>query len=139
VLARLSALLGPSRLGSPRALDTHRPERFALAPYDPPPPPDFRPGAEDMPERVACALRALRPHAVLEVETSASGAPRALRGAGIRGRALQASGPWLLEEGWWTDDPAAREYWDVELEDHAVYRLFRDRKTGRWLADGIYD
>jgi hypothetical protein len=33
----------------------------------------------------------------------------------------------------------AREYWDVELADRGLYRIFRDAATGRWYADGIYD
>jgi hypothetical protein len=44
-----------------------------------------------------------------------------------------------MEEGWWTDEPASRDYWDVQLDDHAVYRVFRDRRDQRWWCDGIYD
>src|SRR5207249_10774051 len=42
-IARLVALLGAAYVGSPRAVDGHRPERFALADYSPPPPPPDRP------------------------------------------------------------------------------------------------
>ena len=35
-LARLFALLGPDRVGSPRPVDGHRPERLALVPFAPP-------------------------------------------------------------------------------------------------------
>ena len=75
----------------------------------------------------------------------------------IRGRVRIASGPWLVEEGWWIEGGggesarertargcAAREYWDVVLEDAVLergglYRVFRDRGNGRWYADGVYD
>jgi hypothetical protein len=50
-----------------------------------------------------------------------------------------ASGPWDLEEGWWTEQPVKREYWDVELDAGGVYRIYRDRITERWFLDGIYD
>jgi protein ImuB len=50
-----------------------------------------------------------------------------------------AAGPWRLEEGWWTGEPADRDYWDVELEGGGLYRLYRDRVAGEWFADGIYD
>ena len=50
-----------------------------------------------------------------------------------------AAGPWTLEDGWWADAPAARDYWDVELDGGSLYRLFRDRPTGKWYADGVYD
>jgi hypothetical protein len=32
-----------------------------------------------------------------------------------------------------------RDYWDVELSGGGLYRIFRDRKTGDWFADGMYD
>lgn len=50
-----------------------------------------------------------------------------------------ASGPWTLEEGWWTGAPADRDYWDVELEKGGLYRLYRDRASGAWFLDGVYD
>jgi hypothetical protein len=57
-----------------------------------------------------------------------------------QGRVRVASGPWELEQEWWRPEQGvAREYWDVELDDGAVYRIYRDRRTGDWLADGVYD
>ena len=41
-IARLAALLGDDRVGSPRTADGHRPERFTLTRYAPPPPPIAR-------------------------------------------------------------------------------------------------
>src|SRR5262249_43281284 len=38
-IARLAALLGADRVGSPRSIDGHRPERFTTSGYAPPPPP----------------------------------------------------------------------------------------------------
>ena len=38
-IARLAALLGADRIGSPRTVDGHRPERFTTTGYSPPPPP----------------------------------------------------------------------------------------------------
>src|ERR1700737_4323216 len=38
-IARLASLLGADRVGSPRTVEGHRPERYALAAYAPPPPP----------------------------------------------------------------------------------------------------
>ena len=57
----------------------------------------------------------------------------------IEGRIKVASGPWGLEEGWWTEDPTGRDYWDVELTAGGIYRIFRERQTGDWFADGVYD
>jgi hypothetical protein len=57
----------------------------------------------------------------------------------IQGKVKVASGPWGLEEEWWTESPTGRDYWDVEVAGSGIYRLFRDRATGSWFADGIYD
>ncbi len=161
-LARLFALLGPERVGSPCPVDSHRPERAALVAFVPPPPPLFADRAAARAGRGLLGVRALRPPLPLEVITTGS-APSALAlsaaerpievrpvvvgGSGgeagrrleIRGGVRVAAGPWSLEEGWWSDDPADRDYWDVELIGGSVYRLFRNRSTGDWFADGIYD
>lgn len=145
-LARLFALLGPGRSGAPRALDGHRPERFALVPYAPPPPPRF--AAEAPRPRGLLAVRALRPAVELEVRLDGRGTPRGLHGApgsdgakrpAVAGEVAVASGPWRIEEGWWTGEPAEREYWDVELAGAGLWRIFRDARTDRWFADGAYD
>jgi len=57
----------------------------------------------------------------------------------ISGAVRVASGPWSLEEGWWTETPADRDYWDVELSDGGLYRIYRDRAGSAWFADGVYD
>jgi hypothetical protein len=57
----------------------------------------------------------------------------------ISGSVRVAAGPWSLEEGWWGEAPADRDYWDVELSDGGLYRVYRDRKAGAWFADGVYD
>jgi len=201
-IARLAALLGADRVGSPRAVNGHRPERFTQVSYSPPPPPTLaRPPRTG---RGLLAVRVLRPPVELEVITEsresrvesretpplppgegrgegATGAtssftnlrllslkslpppplpPGEGRGEGTRtaGAALTthnslttppplsisgsikvAAGPWSLEESWWSQTPADRDYWDVELSDGALYRIYQDRATGAWFADGLYD
>jgi protein ImuB len=210
-LARLFALLGPGRAGSPRPVDGHRPERLALVEYAPPPPP-LGPDARRDPRRTAgrglLAVRVVRPAVEIEVlvdgeepppagagataaaagavgaagaagaveiprapETAelpetlaAAGAPElsALPSAGepcllppvevrpilredtagrlrVAGRVKVAAGPWGLEDEWWTPNPTGRDYWDVELSTGGLYRIFRDRASGGWYVDGIYD
>lgn len=143
-LARLFALLGPDRVGSPRPMDSHRPERFSLVEYTPPPPPEV--SREPRTGRGLLAVRVLRPPLGLEVLSGDQG-PLEVRTLvhdesekrpRIEGRVKVASGPWGLEEGWWTEEPTGRDYWDVELTG-GIYRIYRDRVTGEWFADGIYD
>jgi len=50
-----------------------------------------------------------------------------------------AAGPWGLEDEWWAPNPAGRDYWDVELTTGGIYRIFRNRASGTWYVDGIYD
>ncbi|HEX2164788.1 MAG TPA: hypothetical protein VHM02_12625, partial [Thermoanaerobaculia bacterium] len=62
--------------------------------------------------------------------------PRRLK---LRGRVRVASGPWGLEDEWWSESPAERDYWDVELAAGPLVRIYRERSTGDWFADGVYD
>ena len=152
-IARLAALLGADRVGSPRAVDGHRPERFALTGYAPPPPPDL--AHPPKAGRGLLAVRVLRPPLALEVLVEGSPSPRppvnhsgrpvSLKSVDANGRPTiagavrVAAGPWSLEEGWWSQEPAERDYWDVELSDGSLYRIYHDRKDGAWFADGVYD
>ncbi len=67
-IARLASLLGGDRVGSPRTLDGHRPERYALASYAPPSPPEVARAPKK--GRGLLAVRALRPPIEIEVITS---------------------------------------------------------------------
>lgn len=145
-LARLFALLGPGRVGSPRPVDGHRPEGFALVEFAPPPPPEAR--REPRAGRGLLAVRVLRPPVEVEVLTEEDQIPAEIRspaGAAsekrpkVEGQVKVASGPWGLEEEWWGEDPAGRDYWDVEISGRGLYRIYRERATGVWYADGIYD
>jgi protein ImuB len=157
-LARLFALLGPERAGAPATTDGHRPERFALRPFSPPPAPMVR--VQPPPGRGLLAVRVLRPALPVHVEvadtpgcdppllrpvrlvspepaTDAEKPPR--RRLQPHGAVRVASGPWDVEEAWWLDEPTEREYWDVELVEGGVYRLYRDRRRDEWRVDGVYD
>jgi protein ImuB len=149
-LARLFALLGPDRAGSPAPVDGHRPERCALVPFAPPPPPEV--AARPRRRHGLLAVRVLRPPLELAVEVDDLGRPRTVAPAAgdagratgarrpeLRGAVRVAAGPWRLEEGWWSEAPVAREYWDVEIAAGGLWRLYRDVASGEWLADGAYD
>ncbi|HEY6929423.1 MAG TPA: DNA polymerase Y family protein [Thermoanaerobaculia bacterium] len=149
-IARLASILGADRIGSPRAVDGHRLERFTLTDYSPPPPPRFT--SPRRTGRGLLAVRVLRPPVSLEVilpsedSESQGRTPRPISVKSVDGASLLvsgsvriASGPWSLEEGWWTEAPADRDYWDIELTDGALYRVYRERGNGSWFVDGIYD
>lgn len=150
-LARLFALVGPDRVGSPGLVDRHRPERFRMIDFAPPPPPDVPPPPPPAGGRGLLAVRTLRPPVELEVITDAPPdaepgrlRPLEVQGVGetrprIRGRVKVSAGPWSLAEQWWSNDEVARDYWDIELSDGGLYRIYRERLDGTWYADGIYD
>lgn len=136
-LARLGALCGTDRVGAPVAPDTHRPGAAAVAPFVPSPP---AAAAPETPGTAACRLvvRALRPPRALEVFSDRD-VPCFVRGAGLGGRVVAVAGPWRLAAEWWTDAPCARDYYDLELSDGGLYRCYRERPSGAWFADGVYD
>ncbi len=144
-IARLAALLGADRVGSPRAVDGHRPERFTATGFSPPPPPRERHAPRA--GRGLLSVRVLRPPVPLEVllETGGRGVrPTTVKSPpeatpAITGTVRVAAGPWSLEEGWWSDAPADRDYWDVELSGGGLYRIYRERTANAWFADGVYD
>jgi protein ImuB len=157
-IARLAAMIGEERIGMAVAVDGHLPERFAITRYAPPPPPDVRCGPQK--SRGLLAVRVLRPPVPLEVITRPSrdderpglqivsireerpvsdDDKNGSRKGAIAGEARVSSGPWQLEDGWWTETPATREYWDVEIAGGGIYRLYRERSDGGWFADGVYD
>ena len=151
-LARLAALCGPERVGRPLRGDSHRADATAVAPFTAPPPAN---GTLDgaavnplSPISPRVALRAFRPPADLEVFES-GGRLAYVRGRGFGGRVVHLAGPWRVCGEWWTSDPYDREYYDVELTDGGLYRIYRegeregaregDGGKRRWLADGMYD
>ena len=153
-IARLKAIVGPDRVGSPALIDTHRPGAFQVAPpFAPParnaspflPAPGF--DAVSQPRKTssvsACAtlhlrltLRLFRPPRAARVAL-ASGHPSFVTAGAIRGKILDLAGPWRTSGDWWTVDPWLRDEWDIALSDGALYRLFCDPRG--WFVDGSYD
>jgi protein ImuB len=147
LLARLGALMGGSRVGSPQPVDTHDARDLALAPFD-----VRRAEREGAAPPVAGALPAPCPPTPVvrrfRVPVAAQvvadrGAPRrivpAARGLG-GGEVVGCAGPWRTAGQWWGGPRAwDRDEWDVELTTGDVYRVARDRGTDRWTIDGILD
>jgi protein ImuB len=79
---------------------------------------------------VDCRLSTLR---LVSVTSEPGATPR------IQGLVRVAAGPWSLEDGWWNERPTERDYWDIELSGGRLYRIYRDRHSGDWFADGMYD
>ena len=137
--ARLGALVGDARRGSPVLLDSHRPDAFTLEPFTPdarrPPPVEsaeptlmlrrFRP-----PVAIRVALERGRPS---QIPIDRKGMPG--------GRVQQSAGPWRTSGAWWTDGGGRwdRDEWDVALSDGSVCRIYRERESGNWFIEAVVD
>ena len=154
-LARLVALCGADRVGAPAVIDSHRPETIGLAQLvngvsgvgcreDRCRVSGVRCQAQHLapstqhPPYLPLALRAVRPPQTVEVFCERD-RPAFVRGEGIAGRVVHAAGPWRVQGEWWSDDPYARDYYDTQLSDGGVYRLYCDVPTQHWFVDGVYD
>ncbi|HJT17300.1 MAG TPA: hypothetical protein VJ853_07925, partial [Thermoanaerobaculia bacterium] len=83
------------------------------------------------------AAHIFRPPIPAEVITNGA-AITSVRGENIEGDVRLSSGPWQIEQGWWSERPHVRQYWDVEL-DRGVYRLYHDDVERKWFVDARYD
>ncbi|GIW44231.1 MAG: hypothetical protein KatS3mg077_1513 [Candidatus Binatia bacterium] len=136
VLAQLSALCGSERVGSPAITPTHRPDgdhwaafRLHTSGTEHRPPPNALP---------PLALRRFRPPLAVEVFCERE-QPDFVRGPGLGGRVVSWAGPWRIRTEWWNEHPYERDYYDVQLSDGGVYRLYRDQQQQQWFVDGVYD
>jgi len=162
LMARLGALVGESRCGSPHLPDTHRPDAFEMSGFRPSsqlpassfqrlassaqrPTPAFA-HEQDALRRGKPSIRRFRPPVAVRV-TVECGRPAHLaidRRGMPGGPIVQAAGPWRWSGAWWSAFAKAsagwdRDEWDVELADGGLCRLFDDRRTGVWFLDGIFD
>ena len=127
-LARIKAIVGADRVGSPELLDTHRPDAFQMAVAAKP---HSRRSARTAPD----AAR-FRPPRTARVALAA-GQPSFVTAEGVRGKVLEYAGPWRTSGDWWTREPWSRDEWDIALSDGALYRLYCDPQG--WFVEGWYD
>jgi protein ImuB len=131
-LARLIALLGAERVGTPRLEETHRPDAFRMEPFSWHWLPANVPSARMPMPRVA--LRRFRPPAATSIFLSKH---RHLQSEPISGQILDQRGPYMLSGNWWDEKFWGRAEWDLQLDDGAVVRAHES--DGGWKLDGVYD
>ena len=154
-LARLIALLGSERVGTPVIEETHRPDAFRMEPFawavaSAVPSGQFRQsGSDSVALRTAhptAALRRFRPavstSVLLDEDTLAH-----VRSAEISGKISDQRGPYFLSGNWWDEKSWVRAEWDLQLENGELVRVNESDPpsqgygvAGRtWNVDGIYD
>lgn len=137
-LARLKAIVGADRVGSPTLKDSHRPGYFEMQ--------DFSIKEDQtMPRTKSTArtsLRRMRPPHPLRVQIH-SRKPTAFRDGTDRYEVLVAYGPWQSSGCWWSVDKWDLDEWDVmatnNLGESVGCLLLHDHLHDKWLLDALYD
>jgi len=152
-LARLTALLGGDRIGTPVLEETHRPDAFRMQPFGST---GFQPvgqagvlacksnGRQDarLPHSqdgcapLSPALRRFRTAvsaSVLQDEDT----PTHVRSREMSGKIIDERGPYLLSGNWWDEKSWARAEWDLQLQNGELVRAHA--RDGVWKIDGVYD
>jgi protein ImuB len=132
-IARIAAIVGDDRVGTPAPVDTHRPDAFVLErPAEAVAPP------ADAPVHPPCGptLRRFRPPWPVRVVCDA-GSPARLEGGRLEGDVRAALGPWRSAGDWWKPQAWSVETWQVELARGGVYQIAC--AEGGWCVEGMLD
>ena len=139
-LARLTALLGGDRIGTPVLEETHRPDAFRMQPFRWDIVESAVPSGQSFDAlrtaHVTAALRRFRPAvsaSVLQDEDT----PSHVRGAEMSGKIIDERGPYFLSGNWWDEKSWARAEWDLQLQNGELVRAHE--RDGVWKIDGVYD
>ena len=149
-LARLTALLGSDRIGTPVREETHRPDAFHMQPFSwhlnstadnggrsSVTPASKREDRRRSPFQILCGvLRRFRPAVAASVLQHAD-TPAHVRSAEMSGKISAQRGPYLLSGNWWDEKSWSRAEWDLQLQNGELVRCHESE--GTWKVDGIYD
>ena len=148
-LARLTALLGPDRIGTPVLEETHRPDAFRMEPFSwsntgfqlaaasvlackrngrlAAASPSCGgqdacpPHSQDGCAPLSPALRRFRPAISASVLLDQDN-PAHVRSSDIHGKIINERGPYFLSGNWWDETSWARAEWDLQLESGELVR-----------------
>lgn len=136
-LARLKALVGSDRVGSPVLLDTHRRASFNLVDFAIPDQPANLNGTTSR-----ISLRRMRPPHPLRMQMQ-SQKPMSFRDGDDVYIVQVAYGPWHSSGCWWSVNQWDLEEWDVMATnkngDSVGCLLIHDHLNHTWLMDAMYD
>ena len=136
-LARLRAMVGDDRVGSPILEDTHRPGTFRMEGFIAANRERKRePGVPRM------ALRRMRPAMPIRV-TQRDAQPAEFRDWENQFEVTAAYGPWRTSGCWWSEEQWDLEEWDVLAERNdgssVACLLVCDRAKNEWRLEAFYD
>lgn len=133
-LARIAAVVGDDRVGTPALRDSWHPEAFTLEK-----PSDNVPAPEDDPIHPVrgLAFRRFRPAWPARVGM-VEDRPSTVEAEAVKDVVSVARGPFHLSGAWWKAGAAwAVEIWHVELSSGATYQL--SRTVAGWCVEGVLD
>jgi protein ImuB len=138
-LARLTALLGGDRIGTPVLEETHRPDAFRMQPFS------WAVASAVPSGETPCALRTAHATAALRRYRTAISAsvlqdentPTHIRSGEMSGKIIDERGPYVLSGNWWDEKSWARAEWDLQLQNGELVRAHE--RDGVWKIDGVYD
>jgi protein ImuB len=162
-LARLTALLGGDRIGTPVLEETHRPDAFRMQPFGST---GFQsatgrirrgepvgqagvlackrngrqdaslPNSQDGCAPLPPALRRFRPAVSVSVLQDED-IPAHVRSGEMSGKIIDERGPYFLSGNWWDEKSWSRAEWDLQLQNGELVRAHK--RDGVWKIDGVYD
>jgi protein ImuB len=136
-IARLKAIAGEDRVGSPVLEDTHRSGSFRMEGFS-------VSGASGTPKasRPRMALRRMRPPVPVRVQLHTT-KPAAFRDAEVNHEITAAYGPWRSRGCWWSTVAWDEEEWDVLAQagdgGTVACLLVQDRRNHQWRLEAYYD
>jgi protein ImuB len=144
-LARMAAVVGEGYVGSPKLLDSHRPNAFRMQTFSASAPASTSNLAA--PEEAAdskMSFRFIRPPRPANVSFQ-GGRPVRILFQGNNWTVIQASGPWRASGEWWEEHSWQEDGWDLEVDlpgevpVRAVYCIVFDSGEKKWFVRGSYD
>jgi protein ImuB len=146
-IARLKAIAGEDRVGSPVLEDTHRPgsfrmESFAITHQSSTYKRSESKQGNKGPSRPRIALRRIRPPAAVRVRLYEH-KPIIFFDRQQSYKVAAAYGPWRTSGCWWSTEAWNSEEWDVLAESNngssIVCLLVHDRTHNHWQLEAFYD
>ena len=141
-IARLKAIAGEDRVGSPVLEDTHRPGSFRMQAFSVPMQTSKAPAALDEFPHPHLALRRIRPPVPVRVQLQAQ-QPVSFRSTEQTFRVSAAYGPWKTSGCWWSTEPWNAEEWDILAENingsSVACLLVHNCAINQWQLEAYYD
>jgi protein ImuB len=135
-IARLKAIAGEDRVGSPVLEDTHHAGNFRMTGFT-----AENPSVEDRDGQPRMALRRLRPPLAVRVALNA-GQPALFHDGRQSYKVATSFGPWRSSGCWWSVDGWDSEEWDVLAESQGApvaCLLVMDCGKQEWRLEAFYD